>query len=233
MARTSNTPVPTLDLEHQLLNGGVRYVGGVDEVGRGALAGPVTVGICVVDALTSAIPDGLADSKLLSARRRESLAPEVERWSVAHALGWASSKEIDLYGIVAALRLAGERALSDLAVVPDVIILDGNFDWLTRADKVGGHDASSFSGEVIIRKKADQHCASVSAASIIAKVARDALMTNLHGSHPEFAWDSNKGYGAAVHTAALRQHGPTPFHRTSWNLTPGRVEGKSDSPTVG
>lgn len=198
-------PVPTLDLEHELIVGGARTVAGIDEVGRGALAGPVAVGVAVVDAATEPPPAGLADSKLLSARRREQLAPLLREWCVEHAIGWASAAEIDERGIVPALRLAAERALDSLAVAVDALILDGNHDWLGRAGTT-------------VRKRADQTCASVSAASVIAKVARDASMRALHLEHPEFVWHSNKGYGAAVHLDALRRVGPSPHHRRSFRL---------------
>lgn len=202
-------PVPTLDVERQLFAGGARIVAGIDEVGRGAIAGPVTVGAVAVDASHTTFPEGLADSKLLTPRRREAMDPLVRSWALAHATGSATAAEIDRIGIVSALGLAASRALHALGAVPDVLIVDGNTPFLV--EEPGGP-------RIIMRVKADQDCACVAAASVIAKVERDAVMTALHASHPHYGWDGNKGYGAAVHTAAIRTHGVTEHHRTSWNL---------------
>ena len=202
-------PVPTLDVERQLFAGGARIVAGIDEVGRGAIAGPVTVGAVAVDASRTTFPEGLADSKLLTPRRREAMEPLVRSWALAHATGSATAAEIDRIGIVSALGLAASRALHALGAVPDVLIVDGNTPFLV--EEPGGP-------RIIMRVKADQDCACVAAASVIAKVERDAVMTALHASHPHYGWDGNKGYGAAVHTAAIRTHGVTEHHRTSWNL---------------
>lgn len=202
-------PVPTLDVERQLFAGGARIVAGIDEVGRGAIAGPVTVGAVAVDASRTTFPEGLADSKLLTPRRREAMDPLVRSWALAHATGSATAAEIDRIGIVSALGLAASRALHALGAVPDVLIVDGNTPFLVE-EPAGPR--------IIMRVKADQDCACVAAASVIAKVERDAVMTALHASHPHYGWDGNKGYGAAVHTAAIRTHGVTEHHRTSWNL---------------
>lgn len=202
-------PVPTLDVERQLFAQGARIVAGIDEVGRGAIAGPVTVGAVAIGASHASFPDGLADSKLLTPRRREAMDPLVRSWALAHATGSATAAEIDRIGIVSALGLAASRALQALGAVPDVLIVDGNTPFL--AEEPGGP-------RIIMRVKADQDCACVAAASVIAKVERDAVMTALHASHPHYGWDGNKGYGAAVHTAAIRTHGVTEHHRTSWNL---------------
>jgi ribonuclease HII len=192
-----------------LFAGGARIVAGIDEVGRGAIAGPVTVGAVAVDASRTTFPEGLADSKLLTPRRREAMDPLVRSWALAHATGSATAAEIDRIGIVSALGLAASRALHALGAVPDVLIVDGNTPFLVE-EPAGPR--------IIMRVKADQDCACVAAASVIAKVERDAVMTALHASHPHYGWDGNKGYGAAVHTAAIRAHGVTEHHRTSWNL---------------
>jgi ribonuclease HII len=110
---------------------------------------------------------------------------------------------------MSALGLAGSRALAALGVVPDVIILDGNNSFLMEEDN---------GPRVITRVKADQNCACVSAASVIAKVERDALMTQLHEQFPHYGWSGNKGYGAAIHTDAIKTYGVTDLHRKSWNL---------------
>ena len=127
----SEHATPTLQIERALLDSGASLVVGMDEVGRGAFGGPVTVGACAVDVHTSPPPAGLRDSKLLTAVAREKLLSPVTSWSVAIAVGDASAQEIDEHGIIGALRIAGMRALARLAVSPDVILLDGSHDWLT------------------------------------------------------------------------------------------------------
>ena len=201
--------MPTLDVERQLFAAGARVVVGIDEVGRGAIAGPVTIGAVAIDASHTSFPEGLADSKLLTPKRREAMDPLVRRWALAHATGSATAEDIDRIGIVSALGLAASRALAALGVTPDVLIIDGNTPFLVEEPD---------GPRIIMRIKADQDCASVAAASVIAKVERDALMTRLHVEHPQYGWEGNKGYGAAVHTDAIRTHGVTVYHRTSWNL---------------
>ena len=122
--------MPTLELEHRLL-ATVPTVGGVDEVGRGALAGPVAIGVTVVSLATSEPPAGLDDSKVLSARKREALIEPVRQWALAHAIGMADASEIDEMGIVTAMRLAWTRAHDALPIKPAHVILDGRHDWLT------------------------------------------------------------------------------------------------------
>ncbi|MFZ0325130.1 MAG: ribonuclease HII [Actinomycetes bacterium] len=202
---------------------GLALVAGMDEVGRGALAGPVSVGVVVVAGSVGRTPSGLRDSKLLSAVQRRRLVPRVKRWSLAHAVGHAGPDEIDAVGIIAALRLAGLRALSSLPVPPDVVLLDGNHDWLTGAQQVSLFDDPT-SGEgvvpppVVTRVKADLTCSAVAAASVLAKTERDDHMVVLAREYPQFAWDENKGYSAPAHLDALERHGPTNQHRRSWRL---------------
>ena len=202
-------PVPTLDTERELFANGARIVAGMDEVGRGAIAGPVMIGVVAVDASVTTVPEGLADSKLMTAKRREAMVPTVQQWAVAYATGSATAAEVDKFGIMAAMSLAGSRALMALGVKPDIIILDGNTSFL-KEEQDGPR--------VITQVKADQNCACVSAASVIAKVERDALMTQLHEQFPHYGWSGNKGYGAAIHTDAIKTHGVTDLHRKSWNL---------------
>ena len=208
-----------------MLRAGARVVVGMDEVGRGALAGPVSVGAVAVDLATRSCPKGVADSKLLSPAARERLAPGIRRWGVARAVGHASAGEIDDVGIIAALRLAGGRALRALGVTPDVVLLDGSHDWLTAPavlDLFGTMaDVPDAGVAVRTRVKADRTCASVAAASVLAKCDRDALMVSLSGAHPGYGWAENKGYGAPEHVAALRALGPTELHRRSWRLPSG------------
>jgi ribonuclease HII len=202
-------PVPTLDTERDLFANGARIVAGMDEVGRGAIAGPVMIGVVAVDASVTTVPEGLADSKLMTAKRREAMVPTVQQWAIAYATGSATAAEVDKFGIMAAMSLAGSRALTALGVKPDIIILDGNTSFLREEDN---------GPRVITQVKADQNCACVSAASVIAKVERDALMTELHEQFPHYGWNGNKGYGAAIHTDAIKTHGVTDLHRKSWNL---------------
>jgi ribonuclease HII len=202
-------PEPTLDVEREFFAGGVRIVAGVDEVGRGAIAGPVTIGVVAIDASVGDIPAGLRDSKLMTPKRREAMVPVAKEWGLAWATGSATAQEIDKIGIMSALGLAASRALQKLGVTPDVLILDGNSSFLVEEDN---------GPRVVTRVKADQDCACVSAASVIAKVERDALMTELHQQFPHYGWDGNKGYGAKVHTDAIKTHGLTDLHRKSWNL---------------
>nr|WP_245993393.1 ribonuclease HII [Xylanimonas allomyrinae] len=214
--------------ERALVTGGARLVAGMDEVGRGALAGPVSVGVVVVDAATRTAPKGLADSKLLTPAAREALVPQLQRWPVAWAVGHAGPAEIDAHGIIAALRLAGRRALAQVRRTcgdVDVVLLDGSHDWLSRGqvdlfeaadlDVAGAPDVDPAVRTMV---KADLQCSSVAAASVLAKVERDLLLTRLARQYPAYAWEQNKGYAAPAHVAALRRHGTTPQHRRSWNL---------------
>jgi ribonuclease HII len=200
---------PTLDTERSLFDDGVRIVAGMDEVGRGAIAGPVTIGVVAINSDVAQMPMGLRDSKLMTPKRREAMVPTVQQWSHGWATGSATAQEIDAFGIMSALGLAASRALQALGVQPDVIILDGNTSFLLEEE--GGP-------RVVTRVKADQDVACVAAASVIAKVERDALMTQLHEQFPHYGWSSNKGYGAKVHTDAIAAHGLCDFHRKSWNL---------------
>jgi ribonuclease HII len=190
---------------------GASLIIGMDEVGRGALAGPVAVGVCAITTPAD-FPQGLRDSKLLSAKRRVALDSLVRSWG-ACAVGDASAQEIDELGINRCLGLAGHRALVALhelgvPVGEAVVLLDGKHDWLTPVLN------SPLS--VVTRIKADQDCGVVAGASVVAKVWRDDLMVSLSVQHPEFGWEGNKGYGAAVHMAAIATHGATAWHRRSW-----------------
>ncbi len=204
-----------------MLRSGLRRLASMDEVGRGALAGPVSVGVVVVDLDNKTAPRGLKDSKLLAAHTRDRLAPRVRRWATDYAVGHASADEIDASGILRALRLAGERALAALTSPPDAVLLDGSYDWLTAgpptlfdADLAGAPMALP----VTTRVKADLTCAGVAAASILAKTERDHLMIDLAREFPEYGWSVNKGYATPEHRVALRTHGPCIHHRRSWHL---------------
>jgi ribonuclease HII len=245
MSKRVAVPPLFADLSHEneLLGSGARLVGGMDEVGRGALAGPVSVGVCVVDVTTGPCPTGLTDSKVLSARARTGYVPLIGDWALAHAVGSATSQEIDRCGIIRALRLAGQRALATVAAVVghvDVVLLDGSHDWLTEPEpdllSMLDDEAPAPEGyrapRVHTRVKADLCCASVAAASVVAKCQRDGAMVEFAREHPHYGWDGNKGYGSAQHIAALTEYGPSLLHRTSWRL-PGVEAGATstaDSP---
>ena len=190
---------------------------GVDEVGRGALAGPVCVGAAVVSRSCAAeFPEGLRDSKLLSAAARTRLVEPVRSWlGGCAAVGEASPAEIDAMGIMAAMRLAAIRAfatLADQGVRPSALLLDGSHDWLLPELL---DDVPEFVERRVI-VKGDARCAVVAAASVLAKVHRDAIMAAT--PDPGYGWAVHKGYGSASHLAAITQLGPSEFHRRSWRL---------------
>ncbi|MBT2586318.1 ribonuclease HII [Arthrobacter sp. ISL-95] len=217
---------PTLDIERSFLSSGVRLLAGVDEVGRGALAGPVSVGITVVNLEEHGLLADVKDSKLLKPEDRDRLEPLVREWAVASAVGHASSKEIDDIGIIAALRLAGTRAWLEIlagGIKPDVVLLDGSHNWLSPDVQASLFDTAGpgplCEAPVHTRIKADMSCLSVAAASVLAKVARDRIMVDLHSEIPSYGWNVNKGYATSAHRDVIRLQGPSIHHRTSWNLT--------------
>ncbi|MGF1605533.1 MAG: ribonuclease HII [Rhodothalassiaceae bacterium] len=196
--------VPPPDLRHEqrlvALCGGV--IAGMDEAGRGPLAGPVVAACVVLD--FAALPEGLADSKALSRARRTQLAGDIRASARAVAVGQASVPEIDQLNILQASFLAMRRALARVSPCPAACLVDGRDvppDLACPAEAVIGGDAVS---------------ASVAAASIIAKVHRDALMARLHRDYPDYGWDSNAGYGVRSHLKALDMVGPSPHHRKSF-----------------
>ena len=215
---------PSLRFEKSLMREGNGIVLGCDEVGRGALGGPVSVGVLAVDASVRRVPAGLADSKLLTPARRDRLAPKVRRWALDFAVGHATATEIDAYGIMRALRLAGQRALAQLSVQPDIVILDGNHDWLSaRPEQVDLFATEPPWPEVVVppvitRIKGDMTCAAVAGASVLAKTTRDALMVEMAARFPQYAWHENKGYASPEHMGELERHGPCSEHRRSWRL---------------
>ncbi len=208
--------VPRLAVERRLLKEHALVIA-CDEVGRGALAGPVAVGAAVIDAAGARrrVPEGLRDSKLVVEHRRAEVADRARSWVAASAVGWADASEIDRVGIIRALGLAALRAIGELraqGVVPEegIVILDGNHDYITPAGGAG------LRVQPII--KADRDCASASAASVIAKVARDAHMVGLHDEVPAYQWMRNKGYASPEHRDAIREFGLSAHHRSSWAI---------------
>ena len=194
-------PLPDYSFELAAHQRGLARVAGVDEVGRGPLAGPVTAAAVVLD--WGRIPLGLNDSKALTAARREALYAEilaVAEVSVAHA----SVAEIDSLNILRASHLAMVRALDGLQVPPDHVLIDGNM--IPRG--------LTLSAEAIV--KGDARSLSISAASIVAKVVRDRIMVDLAQQHPGYGWERNAGYPAPKHLKALQDLGITPHHRRSF-----------------
>ncbi|MGK2285725.1 ribonuclease HII [Pedomonas sp. V897] len=192
--------LPTLELElaHAAACGGL--VAGIDEAGRGPLAGPVVAAAVVLD--PSRLPDGIHDSKTLSRARREALLEAI--LDAAHVgIGEAGPEEIDRINILQATFLAMRRAVEALPVSPAVALVDGN-----RAPRL------PIPCHTVV--KGDARCLSIAAASIVAKVTRDRIMDRLAREHPGYGWERNAGYGTAEHLEALRQIGPTPHHRRSF-----------------
>lgn len=221
----SDATTPSLDYEDEFFASGHRLVAGLDEVGTGSAAGPCYCALAVLDASRGLMPGGLKDSKLLTPARREALVEPLNEWLVDWATGSASADEIDRFGLTAALRLAGHRALEGLRRTPDIIILDGKRDWLSRPER--SELLAPDYGDVVVpavvtRIKADRSCASVAAASVMAKVERDAWMNELDTRYPGYGWRVNKGYATAVHMAAMRALGLSAEHRRSWKL-PGAI----------
>ena len=190
--------------------GDIHLVCGVDEAGRGPLAGPVYAAAVILDPARTI--EGLADSKKLSARRRERLAVEIREKALAFGIASASVEEIDRINILQATLLAMRRAVEALAVQPAEALIDGNRCPLL-----------AMPARAIIRGDATEPA--ISAASILAKTARDAEMLRIHEAFPQYALDSHKGYDTAIHRAALLLHGPASFHRKSFAPVRALLEG--------
>lgn len=226
---------PDLAVEQELFAQGYAGVIGMDEVGRGALAGPVMVGATWASPDIVLAVDGLTDSKALSDARRRSMVSEILEWVVA-ATGSATPREIDELGIIQALRLAGMRALDALSarvgektMLASAVLLDGRDDWLTRSkdlffevepDVLRDFRSGLPLWDLPVRTeiKGDFRCATISAASVVAKVERDDLMMSLAEKHPVYGWERNKGYGAETHRHGIESAGPCAEHRLSWSL---------------
>lgn len=207
---------------------------GVDEVGRGAIAGPVGVGICVVDANTDdGFPCRLRDSKLLSPRMRQNLAEPCIQWVKAAAVGYAEAPEIDRYGIVGAMQIAAARAAEDLqarGITLDLVLLDGSHDWWSAPTLFADMPLPP-ALPVQTEVKGDARCAVVAAASVLAKVGRDKIMEDLSQSYPAYGWEKNKGYATKAHIAGIGRAGLSAQHRKSWKI-PGVKQGGSDNNRV-
>lgn len=202
LRRAIRSKPPGLAVERSLWAAGHRVVVGVDEVGRGSWAGPLSVGAAVLP--TDRRVYKVRDSKMLTEREREALFERIAGWCVAWSVGHASQVECDALGMSAAQRLAARRAIEGLGLgEPDQVLIDGNWDF------VGG-------GRTRKIVKGDATCLSISAASILAKVTRDRIMRAEAPNYPGFDFEFNKGYPCPRHKAALQWFGPTAIHRRSW-----------------
>jgi ribonuclease HII len=193
--------VPSLNVERLLWSEGHRVVVGVDEVGRGAWAGPLMVGAAVLPQDRRVYK--VRDSKMLSEAQRERLFDRVAEWCVAWAVGGASQVECDELGMAEAQRVAARRAIEGLGVTPDQVLVDGNWDFV----------GLGCTKRIV---KGDITCLSISAASILAKVTRDRVMRAEAPHFPAYDFDSNKGYPCPRHKMALQAFGPTAIHRRTW-----------------
>ncbi len=209
---------PTLEQERRLWKLGIVHIAGLDEAGRGALAGPVVAGAVILPMLADddGLPppwDQVRDSKALSPARRAALFDQVQAASLAWGIGAASAQEIDQIGIAPANRLAMQRAIAALDPQPAYLLID----W-ARLDQV------NLPQERFV--KGDARIVSIAAASILAKVHRDRIMVDLAQRYPLYGFERHKGYGAAAHLAALEAHGPCPDHRHSF--APIRLSSRQD-----
>ena len=197
--------LPTLEYEKKLFKKGCKFVCGLDEVGRGCFAGPVVVGAVVLSEEVS-LPEGIADSKLLTPQKREKLSKEIKEKAVAWAIAEISVRDINKVGIGKAAQMAFRKAVKNLSKKPDHILIDAFYiNHINRKRQT----------PVV---KGDQKCVSIAAASIIAKVYRDDLMDKLHLKYPQYGFDKHKGYGTKAHQDAIKKYGLSRIHRRSFNL---------------
>lgn len=196
---------PTLAEEQILWKKGYRYIAGIDEVGRGCFAGPVVVG-AVIFAPDSKIPEGIRDSKLLSPQKRQKLSQEIKDSCIEWSIGEIQVEVINELGIGKATQSAFQAAVKNLKNVPDFLLIDAfyidNIDRTKQKPIVHG----------------DGSCISIAAGSIIAKVYRDTLMEDLSIQYPEYGFGKHKGYGTKQHQEAIKKHGLTTVHRSSFHL---------------
>lgn len=199
---------PTLSIERELWDSGARSVAGIDEVGRGAWAGPISVGVAVIPGDRRIYK--VRDSKLLTEPEREAIFDRIAGWCLEWSVGHAWPEECDALGMSAAQRLAADRALSALSAPPEAMLVDGHWDF------VHGRAARTI-------VKGDSLCLSIAAASILAKVTRDRFMREEAAHFPHYGFDTNKGYPDPRHKAALQAYGPSTIHRRSWVFMDGLV----------
>ena len=199
-------PTPDLTFESPLWESGLPHIAGLDEAGRGALAGPVAVGAVILpnDSTLSSTLGGLRDSKLMTPLERSRLAPLIQACARTWGVGFAFTEEIDGLGIVPATRLAASRALAALTIFPDYLLTDFRLE-LPELD---------LPQSAIV--KGDQRSLSIAAASVLAKTSRDALMRELDSQYPGYELGKHKGYGTQIHRAAIQRLGQSPIHRKTF-----------------
>ena len=195
---------------------GIVLICGVDEAGRGPLAGPVSAAAVILDPMRPI--EGLADSKKLSEKQRDRLAPLIRARALAWAVAYAEVEEIDRLNILQATLLAMKRAVEALSIQPQQVLVDGLYCPQT-----------GIPSRAIV--KGDSKVAAISAASILAKTARDGLMLQLHGCYPQYGFDAHKGYPTAAHLAALREHGVSVVHRKTFKPVRQFAANHSGEPT--
>jgi len=200
---------PDTFFESELWNSGLKYIAGLDEAGRGALAGPVSVGAVILPndpSLLSSTLGGARDSKQMTPRERESLAPRIREVALTWAVGFATAEEIDMQGIVRATRLAAIRALHQFDISPQYLLTDFRLE-LPQLD---------ISQTSLV--KGDAHCLSIACASILAKTERDALMRELDAIHPGYGLAKHKGYGTQAHRSVMKRLGSSEIHRKTFRV---------------
>jgi ribonuclease HII len=205
---------PNTFFESQFWKSGLTHVAGLDEAGRGALAGPVAVGAVILpidDTLLFQTLSGVRDSKQMTPLERESLAPRIKEVALTWSVGFASAEEIDSQGIVHATRLAALRALSGLSISPQYLLTDFRLE-LPQLD---------ISQTALV--KGDALCLSIAAASVLAKTARDELMRTLDMHYQGYGLEKHKGYGTQAHRSALKRLGISPIHRKSFHVKEMRI----------
>lgn len=208
MTSAITAALPSLRLERSLLRAGHARVGGIDEVGRGPLAGPIYIGLVVIDAKTPTAPRGVRDSKATKPSERAQLARSIEDWAWSTTAS-VDAQFIDRFGLTQALRECVNIAYGNAhraGMDPSVIILDGSYNFCDPDLPLS----------VVMLKKADQSASSVAAASIIAKVERDEFMKERSIDFPGYGWERNSGYGTREHLEAIKRFGLTKLHRTSF-----------------
>jgi ribonuclease HII len=200
---------PDIKFETELWQSGLKYIAGLDEAGRGALAGPVAVGAVILpndETLLSATLSGARDSKQMTPRQRERLAIQIREVALNWSVGFADAHEIDLQGIVRATRLAAIRALHQFSLSPQYLLTDFRLELpqleISQTSLVKG----------------DARCLSIACASILAKTERDALMQKLDLRHPGYGLGKHKGYGTQMHRSALKRLGYSAIHRRSFTV---------------
>lgn len=202
MARTKHDTFTMLDYEHKYLGMGNQYIAGVDEVGRGPLAGPVVVACVIMPLGDEDIIQGVNDSKKVSEKNREKLYDLIIQKALAYKIEWANEKVIDEINILQATKSCMKKAIDGMEISPDVVLIDAvNLECKYPIEPIIKGDAKSYS---------------IACASIVAKVTRDRYMAEMSKQYPQYDFASNKGYGSAKHIAALKSVGPCPIHRKSF-----------------